>query len=76
MNSHDDQQLRSLLKRTLPPVDNVEPRRDLWPDMLRRIHARGHRAVRFDLLDWILAGLVAASVLAFPALIPGILYHL
>jgi hypothetical protein len=75
MNPNDDERLHVLLKQSLPPVDNLEPRRDLWPDMLKRIET-GQRTVRFDWLDWILAGLVAASVLAFPALIPGLLYHL
>ena len=76
MNSNNDEQLLLLLKRSLPPVESLEPRHDLWPDMLKRLHARELRSVRFDLLDWILAGLVAASVLAFPTLIPGLLYHL
>jgi hypothetical protein len=75
MNSNNDERLYTLLKQSLPPLESVAPRRDLWPDMLKRIHA-GHRTPRFGRLDWILTGLVAASVLAFPTLIPGILYHL
>jgi hypothetical protein len=75
MNWNNDERLYLLLKQSLPPVESVEPRRDLWPDMLKRIHA-GPRTARFDRLDWILTGLVAASVFAFPTLIPGLLYHL
>jgi hypothetical protein len=74
--NNDIEQVQLLLKRSLPPMADLEPSRDLWPDMLRRIGSGGGRTVRFNLLDWILAGLVTATVLAFPGLIPGLLYHL
>jgi hypothetical protein len=76
MNHNDDERVQLLLKRSLQPMVDLEPARDLWPDMLRRIGSAGGRTVRFNLLDWILAGSVTAALLAFPGLIPGLLYHL
>jgi len=73
--NQDNDRLDALLKRSLPPVGDVELQRDLWPDMLARMARREVRSVRFGLFDWILTGLVAASVLAFPGVIPGLLYH-
>jgi hypothetical protein len=74
--NNDIEQVQLLLKRSLPTICDLEPSRDLWPDMLRRIGSAGGRTVRFSLLDWILAGFVTATALAFPGLIPGLLYHL
>ena len=75
MNESEQDRIQRLLKSSLPRVSNTEPTRDLWPEMLRRIE-EGDSAVRFGILDWVIAGLVAASVLVFPNLSPGLLYHL
>jgi len=76
MNESEQEPIRQLLKSSLPRIANVEPTRDLWPEMLRRIESGGHFRVRFGLLDWAIAGLVAAWMFLFPGLIPGLLYHL
>jgi hypothetical protein len=76
MNESDRDYIQRLLKSSLPRVTNPEPSRDLWPEMLERIEAGADSRLRFALLDWVLVGLVAASMLFFPSLIPGLLYHL
>ena len=76
MNPSLDPRIQAQLKSAFPPVRDGELQRDLWPDMLKRIESDVDRKIAFGLMDWILAGLVAASVLAFPGLIPELLYHL
>ncbi len=68
-----DEQLRELLKRAAGgPVDR-ELKRDLWPDMLRRLE---EPSVRAPWWDWVLAGALLASLLLFPETIPLLLYQL
>jgi hypothetical protein len=76
MNPSPDPRIQSQLKSAFPPVRDGELQRDLWPDMLKRIESDVDGKIAFGLMDWILAGLVAASVLVFPGLIPELLYHL
>ena len=70
MNEHE---FREILKRSVPPMADTELRHDLWPRMLRRLD---QRAVRVPWFDWALGALLAAWLLAFPAAIPTLLYHL
>jgi hypothetical protein len=74
MNVHDEDRMKKLLQQALPPVDGEpEPRRDLWPAMLRRLDARPTETPWFD---WaLLAGLVGLTAF-FPAAIPVLLYYL
>lgn len=72
MNDWDEKKLAQLLKDALPPVD-TEPRRDLWPAMLRRMEQRAAAAAW---LDWALAALVLLWLFVFPEAIPRLLYHL
>jgi hypothetical protein len=74
MNHLNDQQLRELLKGTMAPVSDTELKRDLWPQMLRRLDQR--QPVRIPWFDWALAALFSASLLFFPGVIPALLYHL
>ena len=71
--SDDDQKLIHLLKTSLPPVGQPEPRRDLWPAMLARLE---RRTVGVPWFDWALAGLAGGLLLFFPELIPVLLYHM
>ena len=77
----DQDRIKQLLRRALPPVDaDAEPPRDLWPDVLRRLDAAAPSPrtlpLKLPLLDWaLLAGLVIFLV-AFPATIPVFLYYL
>ena len=48
-------------------------RRDLWPDMRRRLD---QRTMRLSLLDWALLAAVVAWMVAFPEGMLALLYHL
>jgi len=77
MNAHDQDRIQHLLREALPPIQPVEPARDLWPALLKRLNARPVAALQtVPLLDWALAlGLVALVAIA-PATIPVLLYYL
>jgi hypothetical protein len=63
-----------LLRQSVSPFGNeLEPGRDLWPAMQRRLAAR---PVVPPWFDWALAGGLAVAVVAFPAWIPVFLYYL
>lgn len=72
MTEDDDRKVRDALRKSFSPV-NTELRRDLWPQVLRRLE---HRPARVPWYDWALAGLSAAMFLAFPRLILVLAYHL
>jgi hypothetical protein len=74
MNSHDNEDIKGLLKRAVPPWRNTELRRDLWPAMLKRLDAG--QPMRVPWFDWALAALLTAALLLFPGVIPALLYHL
>lgn len=72
MTKHDDQRFRDALKQSFPPA-STELRRDLWPDVLRKLDAR---PVGVHWYDWVLVGLSAAMFVAFPRLVLVFAYHL
>jgi len=72
MTEHDDREIRNALQQSFPPV-NTELRRDLWPDVLRKLD---HHPVRVPWYDCALVGLSAAMFLAFPRLVLVFAYHL
>ena len=72
MTEHDDRQIRDALKQSCTPV-NTELRRDLWPDVLRKLDLR---PVRVPWYDCALVGLSVAMFLAFPRLVLVFVYHL
>ncbi len=65
--------LQKLVKEAVRPPENADLSGDLWPRMLRRLDG-GER--RRAWLDWALAGVAAAWMIAFPQAIPCLLYHL
>jgi hypothetical protein len=65
-------EMEELLKSAVPPWGETELRRDLWPEMRRRIESRA----RFGLVDWVIAGAVGGAVVIFPKLILGLLYQI
>lgn len=83
MNAQDNW-IKDLLKRALPPVQsNAEPSRDLWPSLLRRMDADAAKTVpagvgqsKWVWFDWALIAGLAVMALAFPASIPLLLYYL
>ncbi len=52
---------------------DTDLKRDLWPDVRRRID---QRSVRVSLLDWALIAAVVAWAVAFPEGLLALLYHL
>lgn len=72
-NQEEERELRALLQREFPSMQNAELQRDLWPQMLRRLDAQ---PVRIPWFDWALAAAVAAMLLLFPSAIPALLYQL
>ena len=72
MTEHDDRRIRDALKQSFPPV-NTELRRDLWPEVLRRLEARPTPVPWYD---WALAGLSVMTFVAFPRLVLVFAYHL
>jgi hypothetical protein len=73
MNQPEMEDLKKLLKESLPGLPDSELRRDLWPAMQVRL---AQRALRVPWWDWAL--LVGAGLLIwlFPGMIPALLYHL
>jgi len=72
-DKENDKELQSLLKQALPPMQNTELQRDLWPQMLRRLD---EHTLRIPWFDWVLAVALAAALLSYPGAIPVLLYHL
>lgn len=73
MNQWSEDQIRAALKAAFPPVEDVEPRRDLWPQMLRRMEAP---ATSVPWLDWAVAALSALLLLSLPGAAQILLYFL
>lgn len=65
--------LKKLLKDSLPPTSGAELGRDLWPAMLQRLD---QRTLRVPWWDWALLATLVAVLCYFPGIIPALLYHL
>jgi len=72
MSEPNDRAIQELLRRTIPPVEQAELRRDLWPHMLRRLE---QPAVSVPWYDWALLTLLTVFCMCFPEMIPILLYH-
>ena len=77
LNADEFAAMREKLRGAVPPLDELENeaelRRDLWPDMLRRLE---RPRVRVPWFDWALLAAASAAAIFFPTLIPALLYHL
>jgi len=73
MTDQDEKEIREILKHAVAPQRHTELRRDLWPEMLKRLDQRPAPVPWFD---WALAGLLGAALIFFPGAIPALLYHL
>jgi hypothetical protein len=77
LNADEFAAMREKLRDAVPPIDELghraELRRDLWPDMLRRLE---RPPVGVPWFDWALLATAGAAAIFFPALIPALLYHL
>ena len=72
MNDREKEKLPALLQGALPPMGGRALPGDLWPKMLRRLD---REPVRFGWFDFALAGMAAAGFVAFPAVIPWVLFQ-
>lgn len=75
-NEETNKEMKGLLKQAVAPVQNIELRRDLWPQMLRKLDEQPLPIHNVPWFDWALASLAAAALLFFPGIIPALLYHL
>ena len=75
MTERDMDELKKLLRGAVPPLGETELRRDLWPEMRRRLKERAIR-VRVPWWDWALLAGASLLLVLFPGVIPALLYHL
>jgi len=73
MSEANNEKMRELLRRAMPPVADRELKRDLWPQMLRRL---AERPARVPWFDWVLLAVPAIWFFFSPEAIPILLYHL
>ena len=73
MSEANNEKIRELLRKAILPVADREPKRDLWPQMLRRLE---ERPVRVPWFDWALVAVLAIWFFFSPQAIPILLYHL
>ena len=71
--NEQDEALKSLLQRAAPGRADRELKRDLWPEMRRRLE---RPPVRIHLGDWAVAAVLLLCLLLFRAAIPVVLYLL
>ncbi len=72
MNERDEA-LKELLKQAAGGPAERELKRDLWPEMLRRLE---RPPVRVPWWDWALAAALLLCLLLVPETIPAVLYLL
>lgn len=70
--NHELEEIQKTLQKAFPAVD-AELRRDLWPEMLRRLDARPQKVPWYD---WALACGLAVTMVLFPKLVVLLAYHL
>ncbi len=75
-NEENNKELKKLLKQAIAPVKDSELRRDLWPQMLRKLDEQPTLLVSVPWFDWALAAILGAALFFFPGAIPALLYHL
>ncbi len=73
MSEENNEKIRKVLRRAIPPVADRQLKRDLWPQMLRRLEERPAQVPWFD---WALVALLAIWFFFSPEVILVLLYHL
>ena len=76
MSNEEINKMKELLKQAVIPVQNTEFRRDLWPQMLRKLDEQPSTVCTIPWFDWALAAILSAVLIFFPGSIPALLYHL
>jgi hypothetical protein len=75
-NEENNKEMKELLKQAIAPARETELRRDLWPQMLRKLEEQRAPVVRVPWFDWALAAILSAVLVFIPGAIPALLYHL
>jgi hypothetical protein len=75
-NEEDSKEIKALLRAAIVPVRDTELRRDLWPQLLRKLDEQPSQVAHVPWFDWALAATLGASLFFFPGTIPALLYHL
>jgi len=73
MRQDEQDRLKRLLQKAIPPVDDSTLGRDLWPQMLHRME---QKSMEVHWFDWTLAALLVIWVLFYPEGVLRFLYHL
>ena len=73
MSEQNDERIRESLRKSIALAADRELKRDLWPQMLRRLEERPAQVPWFD---WALVALLAIWFFFSPEAIPVLLYHL
>jgi hypothetical protein len=76
MSNDENNDVKELLKQAVAPMQDTELRRDLWPQMLRKLEEQPLPIHNVPWFDWALASLAIAALLFFPGVIPALFYHL
>ncbi len=75
-DKENDRETKELLRQALAPVKDTELRRDLWPQMLRKLDEQPAPVSTIPWFDWAFAAILSAALVFFPGTIPALLYHL
>ena len=75
-HEENNQELKTVLKQAFAPIRDSELRRDLWPQMLRKLEEQPAAMDTVPWFDWALAAVLSAALVFFPGSIPALLYHL
>jgi hypothetical protein len=75
-NEENSKEVKALLKAAIAPLQDTELRRDLWPQILRKLGEQPSLVGRVPWFDWALAAILGAALFFFPGAIPALLYHL
>jgi len=75
-NEEINNEMKELLKQCVAPASDTELRRDLWPQMLRKLDEQPAPAIHVPWFDWALASILSAVLIFFPGSIPVLFYHL
>jgi hypothetical protein len=75
-NEENNKEMKKLLKQAIAPAQDTVLRRDLWPQVLRKLEEQPAPVVSVSWFDWALAAILSAILVLFPGSIPALLYHL
>ena len=72
----NNKEMKDLLKQVIAPASDTELRRDLWPQMLRKLEEAPAPELHVPWFDWALAAILTAVLVFFPGSFLALLFHL